>query len=54
VEQLLAEIVKAGLVTWLQYQRLQGKTDAEIEALFQQERAEFKQNNPANLPDPED
>jgi hypothetical protein len=54
MEQLLAELVKAGLVGWLQYQRMKGKTDEEIKVLFETERAEVNQNNPVNLPDRND
>lgn len=34
------------------YMEQQGKTEAELEALYQQEKASFYANKPETLPDP--
>jgi len=45
------ELAKAGLAAWFEYQRMSGKTDAEIDALYNEEKAKFQANHPSTLPD---
>lgn len=47
------ELARMGLNVWLNYQKAAGKTMAEIEAAFQEEKEKMLQRDPANLPDPE-
>ena len=47
----LIELGKLGLQAWFQANRLAGKTEDEIDALYNAEKKEFQANNPDNLPD---
>ena len=49
----LLEIGKLGLQAYLQTMELAGKTEAEIEEVYQREKAKFKENKPELLPDPQ-
>lgn len=45
------ELAKLGLQAYFQYMRVAGKTDEEIEATYQAERAAFQARPPDQLPD---
>ena len=47
----LIELAKLGLNSYFSIMRLAGKTDAEIDSMFIDERERFKSNNPDDLPD---
>jgi hypothetical protein len=47
----LIELAKIGLNSYFSLMRLAGKTDAEIDAMFLDERTRFKANAPGTLPD---
>lgn len=40
------------LQAWFEIQKQAGKTEAELEALYQEEKAKFYANKPELLPDP--
>lgn len=48
---LILEGAKLALQLYFTNMKLSGKTEAEIETMFQVEKAKFDQNNPADLPD---
>lgn len=50
----LIELAKIGLNSYFSLARLAGKTDAEIDAMFLDERRRFKANAPETLPDIDD
>lgn len=47
----IIELGKLGLQAWFQANRLAGKTDSEIDAMYNAEKLEFANNNPESLPD---
>lgn len=47
------ELARMALSFWLNYMRMNGASEAEIEAQYQEEKKLFFSNDPANLPDPE-
>jgi hypothetical protein len=47
----IIELGKLGLQAWFQANRLTGRTDEEIDAMYIAEELEFEQNAPVNLPD---
>lgn len=47
----IIELAKMGLSIYFQSMRMAGKTQEEIEAMYEAEKAEFYTNNPDNLPD---
>jgi hypothetical protein len=48
----LIELAKVSLHSYFSAMSLVGKNDAEIEALFLDEKRKFDENRPENLPDP--
>ena len=48
----LIELAKLGLQQYFQAAALAGKTDEQIAALYETEKAKFLARDPANLPDP--
>ena len=51
----LIELGKVALQSYFSLMRMAGKSEAEIEAMYQTEKKEFKANPPESLPDvPED
>lgn len=48
---MLIEFSKMGLQMYFQAARMAGKTEEEIEAMYQQQKAQFDANRPENLPD---
>jgi hypothetical protein len=47
----IIELGKLGLQAWFQANRLTGRTDEEIDAMYIAEEVEFQSNNPDTLPD---
>lgn len=46
------EFAKMALQVWFAYQEQSGKSEAELEAIYQEERKAFYENRPEALPDP--
>lgn len=47
----LIELAKLGLQGWFQALRMAGKTDEEIDVLYNKEKQEFLSHHPDTLPD---
>ena len=51
----IVELGKLGLQTWMQAMRMAGKTEEEIDQMYEIEKASFLAIHPSTLPDvPED
>jgi hypothetical protein len=49
----LSELAKMALAFWFAYQRQSGKSEEEIDAIYQKEKAKAHgENAPGSLPDP--
>lgn len=51
MESALVEIAKMGLQIWFANMRMAGKSEEEIDKLYDSERGEFDRNKPDYLPD---
>jgi len=48
---LLLEGAKLAIQSYFNYMRVAGKTPEEVDAVYQQEKAQFEKNNPDELED---
>lgn len=53
VVAILVESAKFGIQSYFSYMRLAGKTEEEMDALYQEERTKMLKSDPNNLPDVE-
>jgi hypothetical protein len=51
IELILVEMAKIALQSYFNYLRLLGKTEEEIQKLYDKEKMEFFKNHPSKLPD---